>query len=80
MNWTGVEKAQGLFHNSNVKTLGRQSAGIYIIPEISCARKEIGIIAPKPVIVIQIVVRQLNRSNTTSILAYVYPHKKINRA
>ena len=52
MNWTGVEEAQGLLHNSNVKTLGRQSAGIYIIPEICCARKEIGITAPKPVFVI----------------------------
>ena len=52
MNWTDVEEAQSLFHNSNVKTLGRQSACIYIIPEIFCARKEIGITAPKPVFVI----------------------------
>ena len=59
MNWTGVEEARGLFHNSNVKTLGKQSAGIYIIPEICCARKGIGITAPKSVFVMRIIVRQL---------------------
>ena len=54
----------------------------YIIPEICCARKEIGIAAPKPVFVIQIIVRKLDRLNTSPIsltyVYYIYDHEKVS--
>ena len=57
----------------------------YRLPKTYYARKEIGIdilIAPKPVFVFQIIVRQLDRLNTISIYrSYVYSiwdHQKVS--